>query len=632
MGLLSRLMAGELRAGTPGPTDDYWYQPVGGAAAPAGMTVTEDTAQKLSAWYRGRDILATVLAMLPFPIYQRLPHDGGSEPDPEHPLYDVIHDQTNDVDDAFQWKRGQMFDLIDHGHGYNWIVEGRRGFAHQLVPIEPTLVTPKRLYTTLANGAVIPGRELYDVRDPKTGRTSTFTQDEIFHLKGAGGKGILEHARASLGTALATETYAGTVFGRGTLHGGVIEVPGALDTEPSKRMASSFITAAGDWRLPKVLEQGATFKESTMSPEDFQMLLSRKFSVDDIARWLGVPRQMLENSDPSFGNAEQFDESFITYSMGGWLALFEFAVNSQLILAPQKYYAEFTRDAIARGKLIDRWQVHVAAVNAGIKTVDEARAKEGLNKRGGKADELREPQNITGKPKAEDPAADPTPTPAPPKKKTPAPAASDDDRARPIVAESAARLLRKETFAAQKAAVKYAADADGFARWATAFYADHETLVAQTLQLAGPTAQLYCDSQRDDLIAHGLVATEEWTADYLVGLALDAPRPDRRDALLMAALERPSPDVHAHTTTTIAKDAIQVHGAPVTIAKGAIASTVTMKPPAISVPVTIQKGAVHAETHVAAPAAKKLTVVQKKVTRDAKGQIASVTEEHQEQD
>jgi phage portal protein BeeE len=64
-----------------------------------------------------------------------------------------------------------------------------------------------------------------------------------------------------------------------------------------------------------------------MTPEDAQMLLSRKHSVDDVARWLGVPRQMLENSDPSFGNAEQFDQNFITYSMGGWLSLFEFGVN-----------------------------------------------------------------------------------------------------------------------------------------------------------------------------------------------------------------------------------------------------------------------------------------------------------------
>ena len=62
MGLLARLFDGGLRAATPGPTDDWWYQPVG-TMTPSGMRVDVDQAQKISAWYRGRDILATVLAM-----------------------------------------------------------------------------------------------------------------------------------------------------------------------------------------------------------------------------------------------------------------------------------------------------------------------------------------------------------------------------------------------------------------------------------------------------------------------------------------------------------------------------------------------------------------------------------------
>jgi len=609
MGLFSRLMAGELHAGTPGPADDFWYQPTG-VMTPAGLRVDEDGAQKLSAWYRGRDILATILAMLPFPIMERLPDDGGSEPAVDHPLYDLLHDQTNDVDDAFQWKRQQMFDLIDHGHGYSWIVPGARGFVDQLSPIEPTLVTPKRLTTTLSNGAVIAGREIFDVRDVKTGRASTFTQDEIFHLRGAGGKGILEHARMSLGTALATETYAAATFGRGSLNGGVIENPGQLDPEASSRMAKSFITAAGDWRLPKVLEQGSIFKESKMSPEDFQMLLSRKFSVDDVARWLGVTRQLLENADPSFGNAEQFWQSFLTISMGGWLALFEFAVNGQLILAPKKYFARFTRQAIARGDLAARWQAHVSAVNAGIVSVDEVRGVEDLNKRGGKADALREPQNITGKPKAEDPedpAADPPPAP---KKKTPPPA--EDDKARAIVTESAARVLRKEVQFATRAAVKFADDADGWIAAVDGFYSDHHVLVMQTMMLAESLARAYVAIQCADL-HDGLAVTESWTPAYLASLALDTPATDPMPGLLKAAIERPSPEIHV----------------PVTIQKGAIQSTV--QPATVTVtgaPVTIADGAIRHDAHITVPAPASLVEVDKTVTRDAKGQITHTKERH----
>jgi len=516
MDLLARLFDGDLHAGTPGPTDDFWYQPTaGGVLTAAGMRVDEDGAQKLSAWFRGRFILQIVLAMLPFPILRRLPHDGGAELAVDHPLYDVLHDQPNDVDDSFQWRCTKMGHLIDHGHAYDWIVPGPRGFAHQLVPIAPTLVTPKQQRVTLANGAVIPGRMLYDVRNDQTGRTSTFTQDDIFHLRAPGGHGILAHARSSLGTALATESFAAATFGRGSLNGGVIENPGVMDEEASRRMARSFITAAGDWRLPKVLEQGSTFKESTLSPEDFQMLLSRKFSVDDVARWLGVPRQMLENSDPSFGNAEQFWQSFLTIGMGGWLSLFEFAVNSQLILAPQTYFARFTRQAIQRANFAERVAGLVALKNAAIISADEARGVEDMNKRGGRADELVESQNITGKPPTASDASGHRP--------------ATGARADAITTESAARLLRKEVAAVGKEAVRHAGHLDTFLAAVTTFYAAHARLVAQTLQISAAQAEAYCDRQAHQVTRGWVEAVALWqTAAYAAGLAalaLEDPPP-----------------------------------------------------------------------------------------------------------
>ena len=526
MGFLNRLLATDGPA-TPGPAADFWYRDLGaGGVSQAGPWVDGETAQKISAWYRGRDILATVLAMLPFPLYEKLPNDGGSEPATGHPLYDVLHNNPNSWQDSFQWRRQKMYHLIDHGNGYDWIIEGPRGFADQLQPIHPTLVTPEQIKRGPSKGRI-----LYHVRDEQTQQTTVHTQDEIFHLRGASedgvsGKGILAYARTSIGTALATESYAAKIFSKGMLSGGHIEVPGPMDPEAAKRMAKSFVTASGDWHMPKVLEMGAKLVANGMTPTDAQMLLSRKYGVDDVARWLGVPRQMLENSDPSFGNAEQFDQNFITYSMGGWLSLFEFAVNSQLLLIPKKYYAEFTRDAIARGKLTDRWNVHVAAVNAGLKTPDECRVKEGLNRRGGTADELRVPQNITGKPIPTDDTDDP-PAPPPGKKKRIPPPADDeddddsDDKAHAIVVESAARLLRKEVTAIEKQAVKLAGDQDGWATWLTAFYDKHAELVAQTLQLDEETARTYCAGQAAQLLEPGgLRALENWqTRTYARSLA-----------------------------------------------------------------------------------------------------------------
>jgi HK97 family phage portal protein len=503
MGLLTRMiLGGGLRAGTPGPADDFWYRSTG-VMTPSGIQIDEDSAKKLSAWYRGRDILATVLAMLPLQVFEKLPNDGGAQQAKQHPLYDVLHDKPNVWQDSFRWRRQSMFHLIDHGNAYARVLSGGRGFVDQLWPLDPRLVTVEQLPS---------GRLLYRVRDARTNRTSTLTQDEVFHLCGASedgitGQGILAYARNSIGLAHAMESYAQRIFGKGVLNGGTITVPGQLDPEASKRMAQSFITAAGDWSLPKVLEQGATWEKPDMSPEDFQMILSRKFSIDDMARWLGIPRQMLENNDPSFGNAEQFDRNFIVYSMGPWLSLWEFAIKDQLILNPQRFYAEFNRDAIVRADIGQRWTAHVEAVNAGIKSVDEVRAVEGLNKRGGKADELREPQNITGKPKADDPAA--------------APRSAQTTRAAAIAQASAARMIRKEVTAVQALAKKHAQDLAQFALAVDAFYLDHVALVEQTLQVTHAVAVEYATSHaRLARTTAWVAALQTWSSDsYAAGVA-----------------------------------------------------------------------------------------------------------------
>jgi hypothetical protein len=170
----------------------------------------------------------------------------------------------------------------------------------------------------------------------------------------------------------------------------------------------------------------------------------------------------------------------------------------------------------------------VAAVNAGIITVDEVRKIEDMNARGGKADELREPQNITGKPAVSDEGAtEPETEPPPPKRNAPPQDAEGNAQAQAIAVESAARLLRKEIAAVQKMAVRAAADQDAFAASVTEFYAKHVVLVEQTLRMPRAEAESYCAGQAAQALDGWLAALETWKADdYAAGLAALALEPE----------------------------------------------------------------------------------------------------------
>lgn len=509
MDILGRFLGGDVRAH--GPIDDFWYQPVGVMTA-AGVRVDSEGAQKMAAWFRGRLLLATAVAMLPWHVFQRLQGDGGSESAKSHPLYDLLHRKPNSYQDAFVWRRQKMFHLIDHGNGYDVMVRGSNGYVKELRPIHPTLVTPELIST---------GRKVFHVRDATTGRTTTYSSDDIFHLCGASedgvhGMGILSYARGSLGTALATEQYAAKIFSNGTLSGGVIKTMGPMDDESGRTMARSFVTAAGAWHMPRILPMGADFIESKLTPEDAQMLLSRQFSVDDVSRWLGVPRSMLQNSDPSYGNAEQFRQDFVDFSLGEWLSLFEFGANDQLIAFPEKYFTEFMRDALVRGDIAQRWAAYQIAVSTGTFTRNEVRRKENMRKLDG-LDTPLDPAFLAGKQ-------------AEPKTKALQPAEDDDDadaaaalrlKAQAITRSAAERLLRKEVNAVQKAAVRHANNGDEFAATVSEFYTQHVELVVQTLRMPEQQAKEYCASQCAQAIGDDwLNALELWqTSAYAAGLA-----------------------------------------------------------------------------------------------------------------
>lgn len=601
MGLLSSLMNGSLQAATPAPDADFWYQPIGPMTS-AGIRIGPEGAQKISAWYRGKFILQSSLAMLPLPVYRRLPDDGGREPAPSHPLYYPIHNKPNAWQDSYQWRFEAMGHLIDYGWHFSELVEGRRGFADQLQPIHPSLVTVSQV-----ERGPNKGRWLFDVRDEKTAQTRRLTQDDVFFLRGADGKGILEYARDSLALGVTLENYASKIFSRGAMNGGIIEVPGAVDEEAMKRTAQSFKTAMGEWHLPRILSKGATFKPAMMEPEKAQMILSRKFTINDIARWLGLPPHMIGDLDrATFTNIEHQGQEFVTYSLGPWLSLWEFAINDQLILQTNTFYAEFNRDALVRGDLTARWAAYVSGTNAGIIAINEVRTKENLKKVPG-GDVPREPANITGKGNAGTP---------------PRRSSDSAERAEAIVLRASERVLNLEKASLQKAVDRYGDFSEAFQQWATKFYDDHAKLVQQAMLIDEKLACGYCALQLEDVMERGFAAKESWDPGYLAALALDTPKPTPQPHIeVHSPVTISEGAVHANVTTPdiLVQAPITVEPSPVNIAKGAIALTTGG--------LKVEKGAIQHDSHITVPKSGP-SKVTKKIKRDGKNQIAEVIEEH----
>ena len=522
MSILSRLFADA----DPGRESSWDGPGLGSSMSSSGFQVSPDAALTVSAVFAAVRLLSDTLAALPLFLYRRLPDDRGKERAQAHPLYDLLHSAPNAYQDSFTWRRIMMRSILLRGAAYNFIVPGPRGFVDQLVPISPDRVTKT---TQLESGRLV-----FTIKETgSTGRSRLYTQDEVWRIcgwteDGVECKSVLSYARDSIGLALATEGYASRLFGQGAMHGGALSVPGVLNDEAADRMARSFQKAtsgANNWHRPVVLEQGATWKETTMTAEDSQFILSRKFSVTDIARWFGVPPHMIGDLERSTNNnIEQQSLEFVTYDLTPWLVSWEQAISRDLILERDRpsYFAEFNVDALLRGDSESRANFFSKMFAVGAYSTNDIRRIDSKNVVEG-GDQRFVPANMM-------PLNRVTSVPLSTDQDTPDDTEnveSDDNavaashQANDIVMKSAEQIVRKEITAVSREAVKCASNADQFNQRVTTFYEKHVAMVMERMCMDENVARAYCQSHRDELITTGLSAIDRWSAEYLALIALD---------------------------------------------------------------------------------------------------------------
>ena len=240
MGLVSSLLGPAVEASYPAD-HDYWYDSVG-AASTAGVVVTAETALMDSTVFRCVSAIAQDVAGMPLPIYRRLP-SGGKERDRNHPLYNVLHDQPNQWQTAFEWREMVMGHLLLRGNAYNLIESGPRGFADQLIPLHPGRMRVDQLRN----------RRLRYTYSWEDGRPEVFNQDEIFHLRGLSSNGftglsVVSLARDSFGLGMAAEQYGTRFFSQGSEPRGILEVDGTLQPDARERLKSRSVASRNAMR------------------------------------------------------------------------------------------------------------------------------------------------------------------------------------------------------------------------------------------------------------------------------------------------------------------------------------------------------------------------------------------------
>jgi HK97 family phage portal protein len=349
----------------------------------AGTVITQDTSLKIGAVYACVRLLADTISTLPVDTFYR--EGGARKPFRPKPLWVENPDIGTAREDFLQQA---MVSLLLDGNVFIRIFRSRTGEILSLVVLDPTRVEVRRNPAT---------REIEYVLDAGTG--TTLRAAEVLHItelrKPGALRGVsrIDEVKQSLGLAAALEEFSARFFGSGSVTAGIIEWPGNLTREQAKDLAAGFEEGHKGLKRshrPGVLFGGARFVKTGVDPNEAQMLESRQFAVEEIARIFRCPLHLLQVSTPgamSYASVEQNAIQFAQYTLRPIISKFETALSS---LLPGPAFVKFNLDAILRGDIQTRFAAYSTGQLAGFLSVNDIHRLEDMPPADG-GDEYRVP-------------------------------------------------------------------------------------------------------------------------------------------------------------------------------------------------------------------------------------------------
>lgn len=342
-----------------------------GATVPNLKNVGPNEALQVSTVWACVDLITKTLASMPMQIFEIKKNKREISRDSN--LWTLLHDSPNALMTPFEFYRALLLDLILRGNGYAVVDRNSSGEVVAMFPVSADQVTVLTVEKSENQIEIVYEYQL-------NGQQYQFSPERILHLKGMG-KGLvglsnLEFMRPNLDENIKMQENSALLFGNGSSAKGILTVDHNLDDTARKKLAKKYsgiqlYNESGLWILPADMR----YQQVSLSPADTQLLESRRFSVEEICRWFGVPEVLINGSSDK---VEEAMDLFYKTTIRPLAINIEQAIRKSIFTPDQreKYTCEFNLDAMLRASLSSRAEVYAKMVQNGLKTRNECRELE----------------------------------------------------------------------------------------------------------------------------------------------------------------------------------------------------------------------------------------------------------------
>lgn len=353
-------------------------------------SMSSSVALKLSAFYRAVDLRSDSIGKLPIQVKDLRT----KEEIADHYLGPILWERPNEGMSPFVFKKLLEYQRLVLGNAYAWIYRDRAGRAVELLPLPPG--------TCEAIVEPVTGKLWYYAAEPKSGDVYRLDPMDILHYKGfstdgISGESLLSHAARTLSVATARDTYEESVYENGGRPSGVLYTDADLSGRRGDRTLPDGSTVSykeiirrewekvhsgpGNGFRTAVLDHGLKYQPIAMSNSDAQLVENKAVSVEDIARFCGVPMHLLYTGKQSYASNEQNSVDYVKYTLAPAVVQYEEEDSKKLLTAserkaglwlPRNMMAELRGDTSSRGD----W--YRTMVDLGVFSVNDVRDLEDI--------------------------------------------------------------------------------------------------------------------------------------------------------------------------------------------------------------------------------------------------------------
>jgi HK97 family phage portal protein len=371
--------------GTPISNPSQWLiNLMGGGVSKSGIAINEETAIRVAAVFACVNTISSDLSALPLHLKKTV--ERGSENDINHPVYPLIHHLPNPETTAFEFWQMIWVNYLLTGFGYAYKKRNGAGNIIELWNIPTNAIQPYRNTQT--------GEKFYVVTDEKGNRAKYYPED-IYCLRGMRFNRsdnvvkFIEVAREALGLSIAAEEFGARYFSNGAHLGGIVEYPGALTDDAFERFKESFYEKyAGVVNAGKVMFLESSNKGASRyipvgnDPEKSQMIETRKFQIQEIARYFNLPLyKVLDYEKSTFNNNEQQKIDYLSSCLNAHIVHNEQTIMRDLLLPNERKrrFVKYNLKGFLRGDTAAQQAFYQTMLQNGVFSPNQVLELEDMN-------------------------------------------------------------------------------------------------------------------------------------------------------------------------------------------------------------------------------------------------------------